>query len=926
MIRLLLFSALVALSTIGSVAAEEETGNWRGAPYRASLENDRLAATIQAGRLVELKELPSGKTLLSVDPVSLPAAIPLFGSSGVDLDAGELAGEVTADSTALSFRGTDGTEWNVRWTLEPGDGDLILRTSAKTPEPVDRFGIVFPGCDISGHRVAWVSNFGATHVHGAPWTGSLGDVHNGFSPGFIQPIVALFEGDGAGWFLEGREDRIAPANILLKGRGQSADATLVRGFPVATTEPKLFEIRVRTYRGNWEDAVDPYLEWMEHGAGFVPLEQKSPAWVKDIQAQAYVRIGNFDGLEHLARQVDPSRTLIGRMVGWRIHPMDFGYPDYRVNETAKRWFQRARELGFHVGAHFNTAGVGKNNPELLKRFERGFAVTGVDEDGNKTYYEIPGAGRHRYCSTALKDWRQYLIEQMRDAVDVGVDLIYIDESMAGTGAFLVDGMTAIEGVMTLEKEIMEAYPGVAVETEQFNPMASRHAAFALSQMPLGHPLSGYIFHRFVKILPEGYTSVPTNVDMLDAVQSWGFMIPGGGLNESWVAISRAFQDFDLTPDSRLPRTPFTVFASHPSHGVAPVAEGPVPPEGIRLFGYRGRDGVTAFYEKHPTRRGLVIYQPGAEPKWVGTRITGAASWPGQGVVSAVSPGVQGHVADWMIYDGENVLGLDPAKTYSLDQSRTLSADRFHLTAIPEDFRLHDDGALRIVPVHHPRDRSFYRLAFTGQGEIAMHVPDDTLVFLNGEEVAVDRTTRTAAAAIDATAERVGDLIAFEKRDIELSGAWSELPWQTSLLQRSFYLGQHRVLDYSTEGPVRKMRDINAFYTHVAGIGAIVGRMPEGGTIRLQGGYGMREESIITDGDAVIRINGKEIMRVPAGPRPYKVHSFDVDVTGYAGQYVMLEFISDGRVHGPTAADWYNPRIAVDPRHEDVPTDQLEILE
>ena len=90
---------------------------------------------------------------------------------------------------------------------------------------------------------------------------------------------------------------------------------------------------------------------------------------------------------------------------------------------------------------------------------------------------------------------------------------------------------------------------------------------------------------------------------------------------------------------------------------------------------------------------------------------------------------------------------------------------------------------------------------------------------------------------------------------------------------------------------------------------------------------MRDESIITDGDAVIRINGKELMRVPAGDRPYKVHSFDVDVTSYAGQYVMLEFLSDGRVHGPTAADWYNPWIVVDSKvMEKQPTDQLEIIE
>jgi len=903
-------------------------GSWLDESNHATLENETLAATFQSGLLVELKDRKTQRKLISVHPGKLPSRIPFFGPIALDLDAATVVQKKRPGALSCRIDCADGTVLEMEWLLEDGkSADLVLRSTARTSTPVEQFQIPFFGADISDHSLVWISNYGASHVHRAPWNGSLGDVANGISRSYLQPIVALFEGEGSGWFVEGREEKIGPANITVQGRGDTVDLSLARAFAIPTTEPAMFEIRFRAYRDHWEDAVDPYVQWMEEGAGFVPLEKKSPSWVKDIRASAHVRIGDFDSLDKLAERVDPARTMIGRMVGWRMHPMDLEYPDYRVNETAKRWFRRARELGFHVGAHFNTAGVSNTNKELLERFHRGFQVTGTDEDGNPTYYELADPGRHRYCSTALKDWREYLIEQMREAVEIGVDLIYIDESMAGTGAFYLDGMTAIEGVMTLEKEIMEAYPGVAVETEQFNPMASRHAAFALSQMPLGHPLSGYIFHHFINILPEGYTSMPSDVDMMDAVQSWGFMIPGGGISESWMEISHAFQEYELKPDSRMPRTSFRTFETHPSHGIAPVDDIPMPPEGIRLFGYRGKDGVTAYYEKHPARRGLVIYEPGQEPKWVGTRITGVKSWPGSPVIQEVTPGISEEVADWMMYDGEIVLGLNPVNTYRIDESRSMSSERFHLTRIPDDFQLHFDGNLRIAPVHHSEDRSFYIITFTGNGAIDMRVPEDTLVFLNGDSVPVDRESGTASAGIAATVDHLGVLIAFKKLDRELSGPWGDLPWQTSQLQRSFYLGQHRVLDYSTEGPVRKMRDMNGFYTHVSGTGVLVGRLPDAGSIRLQGGYGMRDESIITDGDAVIRINGKELLRVPAGERPYKVHAFDLDVTGYAGQYVMLEFLSDGRVHGPTAADWYNPWIVVDAEPAvEQPTDQLQIIE
>src|SRR5439155_14641582 len=184
-----------------------------------------------------------------------------------------------------------------------------------------------------------------------------------------------------------------------------ADFEFVRGFPVPTREPKMFELRFRAYRQHWQNAVDAYVQWMEKGAGFTPLEKQSPAWINRIGAQAYVDIGDFKGLDDLANQLDPGRTLIGRMVGAWTHPMDVGYPDYTLNETAKQWIKRARELGFHVGVHFNTNGISKDSLELIKRFHDGLLVTGKDENGAEKYFAVDGEHRHVYCSAAYQPWR-----------------------------------------------------------------------------------------------------------------------------------------------------------------------------------------------------------------------------------------------------------------------------------------------------------------------------------------------------------------------------------------------------------------------------------------------------------------------------------------------------------------------------------------
>jgi hypothetical protein len=37
-------------------------------------------------------------------------------------------------------------------------------------------------------------------------------------------------------------------------------------------------------------------------------------------------------LEKLAKAVDPKKTFLGRVVGWRYFPMDYSYPNYRMTE------------------------------------------------------------------------------------------------------------------------------------------------------------------------------------------------------------------------------------------------------------------------------------------------------------------------------------------------------------------------------------------------------------------------------------------------------------------------------------------------------------------------------------------------------------------------------------------------------------------
>ena len=905
--------------------ASTSSGSWRHPSHRAVLANDALEATFQAGQIIRLQDRVTGETLQSIAPEDLPSQLLILDEAPTDLDKCTVSGGRSGDTITTTFSLPEGGAWRLQWSIEAGMGDLILRAACTTARPVEQIRYTLFGCAIADHALVWISGYGVGHVMRAPWHGvQIGDPQkDGIPGGYPHPLVALFQGRETGWFIEGRDPRTGPSNVMVKGLGPSANLSMARRFPIATSAPELYEVRIRSYQDHWEDAVDPYVEWLEHGAGFIPMDglPEAQAWVRGIQSQAYITVGNYDDLEALARHVDPGRTFIGRQAEHRFHGFDISYPDYRLTPDAKKWMKRVRELGFHVGVHFNSNAICTDHPDLVRRFTPGFAVTGKDADGNDTYQSIYG-GRLIRCSPAYRPWRDYLIEQMKDAVDAGVDVIYLDESMTCTGRYVVDGEDGLQGMTNLMKETLAAYPHVAVETEQFNLLTARYGKLALSQMPLGHPLSGYIFQRYVKVVPEGLMYSPASSTLMDAFDCWGHMLPGTAwmAGETWPQIAQAYHQYGLQPDGRLPREQITRFEGHFTGGVVPVCDGPVPPEGLKLFGLRGTGGVTAFFERHPTRRGLVVHEPGREPKWVGTRHYNIRSWRGPGVPAFT--GYRQYIRDWLIYDDTSLHGLDPKVTYVFDQTVKRSPTRFHVTRVPDDFAGYDNMERRIAPQEVGRDDSFFRLVFGGHGEMTMHVPDEYDVYLDGRKLEVNRGTKQASAMIDASLPKAGNLsyfialgpdgapagdrsggapsmlLAFRRTPTTLAGKWVDLPWQAS---------KDNAKAAVTSG--------DSLHLNVGAWAIYIGRLPEAKRLRLQGSY-IVSSTTGAPGDGVVLINGNQVLRVPTGEPPYEARPFDADISAYAGQYVLMEVLSDNGVRG-AAADWLAPRIiAASP--DDVP--------
>lgn len=555
----------------------------------------------------------TGQALISREAAAAPGTVALFGPARLRLGDAEVRTRVAPGKAVARYEWPDGSAWVVRWSAA-ASGDLIVQASGRSRTPVSQFRFALTGCNVREMKLVTVTNFGVGLVRQAPWNELPPDAaQDEYFPQYVQPLVALFEGEGGGFFVEGRCPEVGPANLIAHGRGDTADLTFIRGFPHPTRTPGMFEIRLRAYKGRWHQAVDPFVDWMEHALGMVPLERKQPAWVRDIRAQTYVDPREWvegEGvakLERIATELNPEKTLLGKISEYRPIPefgFDMGYPDYTPTEESRKFIRRARALGFHVSVHFNTTGIDMRFKDLIERFRPGLQQTGWDERGAPVYWgprfqNAYGQVNFAYCSTAHKPWREYLITQMKDVVDAGADIIYLDESHTPTGAFMVGDATAIAGVMALEREILEAYPHVAIQTEQFNPMNARHAAFALTSMQLGHPLSGYLFRRFVKVCSWYGMYQLTDDAGLDGWERWGCLMPGAESDPAWLEIARVFQAFDLEPD--------------------PGGESG---EG-QLAAFSGTDGVRAFFEKREGQRGLRVQHPDGREEWFGRRPTAA---------------------------------------------------------------------------------------------------------------------------------------------------------------------------------------------------------------------------------------------------------------------------------------------------------------
>ena len=286
----------------------------------ASLETRTCAVTVSNGVVVGFSNRLSGETLVRA-PGQESGLSALHRLNQGDLRV-EQAGRLTHSngvgrlewSAEWEQPGRGATGWmRTRFESEPGTGDILVQQEGRLTtnglvgvswgmaSVPDQYEVLVPGC--SGQR------FGAD----APAQRRTFDY-----PMMWEAPFVLIQGQRGGVVIWA-DDQTHRFKSLVLEHSQRAFRLRFESRNFAPFEDKSDIVssrwRMRAYAGNWQAGATIYRQWAKARFGLVPLEDKGPAWAREI---GFVVIMGLDPalLKDLASHCNPPQTLL-YLAGWR---------------------------------------------------------------------------------------------------------------------------------------------------------------------------------------------------------------------------------------------------------------------------------------------------------------------------------------------------------------------------------------------------------------------------------------------------------------------------------------------------------------------------------------------------------------------------------------------------------------------------------
>ena len=746
-------------------------------------------------------------------------------------------GTTGGHSATLFFR-QGGNEITLTIEVEPTTGDLLIAGSGES----DTFGVYgFQwGCDnidINNLDFILPANGGQVITASTPFESKWYSY-----PASWEAQLAIFEGEQGGFFVRTADETFPYQQLIWeKNSGE-----LAVNFQTHNQAPwdalntvQSVVWRFNTYVGDYRVPARIHRYWMEEA--FQPWRLADmPNWVEDIGLVIMVGSPDLMGREldmasALAEEVDPSKTLL-YLVDWCEYRYATYLPDYTPSEGFGGFIKAVHEMGYRVMLHTNLVGMSTYHP-LYPDFQA-FQFRNP-RDGRLMGWrwdELEEPRRHAWINNASSNFRDLLVSRLKQVWEEhGVDAFHLDISHVVTNDAngLIEGLNSQQGNVLMHKQLAEAMPGVVFSGEHLHEVTFFRESFAQRwkqwQGFTPHPISSFLFGPYTR--PYGYLGLPAVSGeqaaeyhlYLDSYESWGVLPtlwswdlqlhrrPYAPLTQEILAVARQWQDLGLRPD----------FES--DWGLD------------TLFQYTTQTGEIVTYQRTPA--GTVFILPndtGYERVYGVTQVQTHRSLP-----------------HWRAYNETNLLGLDPNRSYLLDNTpRDLS--QAHINSLPP--------GVSVTETRVTENAALFRLEKTN---ISLDIDLLSKLYL-------------------------------VKTGIVLNG--TELP-----LQRG---GTFRHSQSTISGVTKPAIHAHPFYQDGSGdtFGEFTLHMPDSPDIHLEFYMGLWEGSERSDGVTfVVSVQGDEIFRQHYNQQRWE--SVNLNLSPYRGQIVKLRFTTTPGPNEDAGWDW-----------------------
>jgi hypothetical protein len=639
-----------------------------------TLEADGWSATVDAGTLTGLTG-PDGRPLWEVPSAPYGPGV-VLDEKTLRAALGDVRWGADGTATAASFAGVDGLRVNTRFTLDAQRNELVVEQEASSPQP-GLAGVEWSVGPLPLESKIIVPAGGGTQIDADTPERVLSFNYPMFWEAQLA-IVQITPDKGFYLWSEDSEHCFKRLQLVRTDEGWMMNLTVYNYAPFdALTTARTPPWRVGVYEGDWRVPAKAYRDWRDAFMHPLPFARQQPSWVANTRVQV-LNDGDTERLEALAKQLDPSQVLL-YILHWRKQEFDRDYPEYsEFAQTTLPMIKRAHELGFRVMLHVNHFSVTDTHPSFREKYADVITRSPFGQHEMLAYkntrIKLPIV--NYYVNPASRAWREDFVGRMKELVELsGVDALHLDQNVHVHNDYngLIDGMTYVQGVQALHREMREALPQVALCGEGVNELTFPYLSFAQrtvwsamrgtidrSSIGNGHPVSAYLFRPYVKFVgwpgyPSGYEQPQLYAAWWEDYRSWG-VIPS-------IKVLRRTPDDLLEPqgffEQQMDEARFWT-----ENRVDQDVDGRWPPD--VAFPFITADGRPVYRMKD--RSTLCA----------GEEISRTLS-------DNTATDLPGHVEGWLFYNKDEIFGLNPVQWYPyFKEPRDLSA--FHIEQLPEGVR------------------------------------------------------------------------------------------------------------------------------------------------------------------------------------------------------------------------------------------------